>query len=189
MIGPRERRDLIKRMELIAKEANETGAEILVAFDRSGRPVGSMLKKILKEAYGRDVQLYFLDPTIAKRGQLSNEELSKLLEKEHPHLIKAIPGKQLMLVDDQVWSGSSFSAIKELFHKYSPKKISFGYLSAFPDQPTPSWREHNILGIETQEGKFVVRRNKETIEQMRRIRRFRKKLTGIARKVSVKLRK
>jgi len=140
LAGPIETKELLRQIAWMAKTVKARKGEVLVAFDKSGRPVGAMLKRALREAYGINLPLFFISPKLvkansflltrnAKDGRAKTKELHAQLEHDNPLLVKAIVGKKVILVDDQVWHGDSFSGTKALLRKYTPKKTSTVCLS------------------------------------------------------------
>ncbi len=98
LLGPIEERDLTRQMSEMAEHIHKKKGKVLIVLDKSGRPLGLPLKRILREAYKRDVKVFFLDPKKARtegmeKLTLASESVQKLA-KEHPYLVKAVRNKQ-----------------------------------------------------------------------------------------------
>jgi hypoxanthine phosphoribosyltransferase len=164
LIGPIERRELIKYLALMAKSINDIKPDFIVALDKTGRPVGLVLRKILKEMYGLDLKLFFFDPGIIKLD-LNKTDIEKF-KTEHPHLSKMLNNATTVVIDDQVWSGRSFSNVNELFMRLGAKKVHFEYLSIYPAEPPPSWRTQKIHEIrDPEKDSFLALPNRDANRQ------------------------
>jgi pyrimidine operon attenuation protein/uracil phosphoribosyltransferase len=198
IIGPIEERELKTQLERIAEEVKREKGEVLIAFDKSGRPVGTMLKKILANAHGLHLQLFFIDPSLAKKydtelnkrdlkSKETQTQLIKQLAQERPHLIKAIKGKRVILVDDQAWQGHSFSGMNALLKKMGAKKVANHCLSVYPASPQPSWRIQGIHPVKKSEGHFISQRIQQTKQQRQKYLRLRQKMNTITKRVTAKI--
>lgn len=182
LVGPIERKELTHAIMEMAKKVSKDENPMLVAFDRSGRPIGIMLRHVLREAFGLRVPLYFVDPTVVKRG--IKEDAHSKFEKEYPGLVKRIPSSTVVLVDDQIWQGNSLQEMQKIVDHYKPKKGRALVLSQFPVEPAPSWRHRNVLGVETLETQFQTRRSKDKQEEVSAFRHQLKRVAhGAARRI------
>lgn len=182
LVGPLERKELTHAIMDMAKKVAADENPVLIAFDRSGRPVGIVLRRVLKEAFGLRVPLYFLDPTIVKRGVKFDAHAQ--FEKEYPGLAKRLPNSTAVVVDDQIWQGNSLAEMKKLLDHYRPKKSRAFVLSHYPAEPPPSWRHRNVLGIETLKEQFKTKRS---ADKQTEVNAFRRQLKRVARGVTKRL--
>ncbi len=187
LVGPIEERDLSRQMKEMAEHINKKKGKVLIVLDKSGRPLGIPLKKILREAYKRDVKVFFLDPKKARVAGIEKltlaSESAKTLAKEHPYLVKAVRNKQVMLVDDQIWQGKALTSVAELLKPFKPKGIDATYLSAYPTEPQPSWRSHQMHHIREPENagrEFVSKQAELSAYERTRLNKMRARLNRAA---------
>ena len=194
LLGPIEERDLTRQLAGMAEHIHKKKGKVLIVFDKSGRPLGLPLKKILLEAYKRKVQVFFLDPKKARLAEIEKltlaSESAQKLAKEHPYLVKAIKNKQVVLVDDQIWQGRALSAISELIRPFKPRGINVAYLSAYPTSPQPSWRSHGLHHVSEPANtgrEFVSKRAELTKYKRNRLNRMRAKLNRAAQNATIRI--
>ena len=180
LLGKREQRMIIKRLEQITTELVTQNPDILIVLDRSGRPVGRALNHLLKKL-GKKTQVFFLDPHIMKtamdRNGTAKKEASakKVFAKEFPGLIKALPNASVAIIDDQIHEGLSFNAVEALLKKYSPRVVYRHYLNQVTSLANEvSWRKHRVHEIELGENTFRSRRKKLSPEEKRKVVGLRK---------------
>ncbi len=97
-----------------------------------------------------------------------------------------------MLVDDQIWQGKALSAVAQLIKPFKPRGIDATYLSAYPAEPQPSWRSHQIHHVREPENAgrtFVSKRAELTPGQKRRLNIMRTKLNRAAAKAVLRINK
>ncbi len=184
IIGPLERKEIEEALKEMAKNIHQQNGQVLIVFDKSGRPLALPLKRILRKVYGQEVKIFFINPSKAKSVQ-DQEKLLRKLRKENPGVIEAVSGKNVVLVDDQIWQGKSFSTIAELLRKLSAKNISAEYMSQYPTRPNPSWRIHKIHAVTEPTGRriFVGKRRKLNAKKALELQRVRKRMDFIAKRI------
>jgi adenine/guanine phosphoribosyltransferase-like PRPP-binding protein len=180
IIGPIEEAELTDALVEMAEDAHKNRATIILAFDRSGRPLGVMLRHILKDAYGKSPELFFVDPTVVRQGL--TPMLKKKFERECPRLVKKLPGASVVVVDDQVWQGHSLSCMSELLEQYHPKKLTVRVLSHFPSEPPPSWRGKPGVGIRDIKGSFIGRGVRDN--ERKKVVELRRKMSALSSKTA-----
>ncbi|MFA4907094.1 MAG: phosphoribosyltransferase [archaeon] len=177
LVGRMERRELIKDMEKISSVAFRENPDIIVAMDRSGRPVGLMLQKIMREAHGKNVPLFFFN-----YKDLAGKEADKMrkMRERNPRLARSIGGKRVFVVDDQARTKKQSLGTIEFLKRFKPKKISFECLSDYWMKPPPSWwHQKESLGVESwAERKAPPKDSWRKWQDMRKVAGLRKN-TGI----------
>lgn len=189
LLGANEEKELITALEIMAKEIVAKKGNVLIAVDRSGRPLGIILRRILRDIYGKNLPLFFVDPTNIKSGKRLSKANFELFERQFPQLAKALKkGAKPAVVDDKIFSGSSVYAMDRLLRHFGAKKPIINILAGLLGS-SPSWRYFNVLGIETAEKSFKTRRQKMKINDIKKMQKFRRKLRKITDIVSKHLRK
>ncbi|MCX6803197.1 MAG: phosphoribosyltransferase [Candidatus Diapherotrites archaeon] len=190
LVGKLEQKDLARQMQKMSEEIHANGSEVLIILDKSARPLGLPIKNILREAFKREVQIFFVNPEFAKRFKGDPARLKKLLDREHPQIGKAIAGKRVSIVDDQVYEGKSISQMKKLLMAYKPQNIHATVLSQWGAELSPSWRKQRKHHVEEYgKKKFVLERAELTPEDAKRLANMRKGLGFVAARVVKNIRR
>jgi adenine/guanine phosphoribosyltransferase-like PRPP-binding protein len=202
LLGAAEQKRLQKELVPLAKQVHESGAEILVGMDRSGRPITIMLAQILKQAYGKIIPVFFLRPNETRGLQAMSRELyedlpsqrmqelehffnlwvkdlREKLERKHPTLIKSIKGKRVALIDDQVHTNATAWGMQLVLEKYGARGVQCHSLSKYPQKKPYSWSAQKFFLVSNGTG-FVLRRTKRTGKELQRELAFRRKLDIVA---------
>ncbi len=185
IIGQKEQEELIVQAQQIAEKLKDTDANMIIALDVSGRPVGLLVKRILKEVYKIDLPLFFFNPNVLKvrfNQDKELDELTKLFQREYPILSKKINSSKIILLDDQIASGTTFSLAYTLLSKLGAKKVDPHYLSSITDNHEPSWRNahRDSIGIKESSNSFTTSRD---IRDRQKMKILRDRLKTIAMKV------
>ncbi len=190
LISPAEQKELIQQFQQLAERVHKTNPDLLIALDQSGRPVGTTLTKILQQAHGKSIPLFFLDPHYLIQQNAKPQTTQKVFERDHPILSKKIRGARIMLLDDQMAHGRNLLAVHALLTHYQPAEIMTGYLSRYPDKPAPSWWYQKPFITSKARGRsLVVRRRRTTVAERQRAANFRKALQRLAQKTASRIRR
>jgi len=110
----------------IMEKANDANSVILVGIKTRGIPMAKALAKKIKEHGGPDVPVLELDISFYR------DDLTKLTEMpvaKEPHFDTDINGKEIVLVDDVLYTGRTIrAAIEAIFSVGRPSKIGLAVL-------------------------------------------------------------
>ncbi|MBS3061729.1 MAG: phosphoribosyltransferase [Candidatus Diapherotrites archaeon] len=184
-----EQKQLLDQFEALAQRVHAEQPTVLIALDRSGRPVGTTVQQILKEAYGERIPLFFINPEMLRNTTLPKQTLRKLLETQHPHLCRHLPDATVMILDDQIATGKAAGAVGELLNQFHPKKVKTEVLSEYPKTHPPSWWYQKPFLIQSAKGRLISKRIRANQKLRRKSATIRKKFGKIARTLTIRLRK
>ncbi|MFA6065100.1 MAG: hypothetical protein WC746_04630 [archaeon] len=193
VVGPREQKYLQKELARVASEIGAKDPELLIFFDRAARYLADPLQRILREVHHKKLPIFFVDPDLVRNAEIEitfgatqktdYAKLRRIFEKEFPELVKSLPGKRVMLVDDQVYAGNSKNGMMRLLGHYSPKVLDSTHLSLVSQAPEPSWRKQGLYAIESKMQSFKVRRKKVSPKVRRQISGLKSNLNRVAGRV------
>jgi len=187
-ILPKPERQLLRgELENVIRVINEKGCETVIILDKAGRPLGVPIMKIMREAYGKTVKIYFVNPKKLKQIYVdANYTKSSItqahvnaLEREYPGILKNIAGKNVAIIDEQQQYGHTLRVMKKLFEIAGAKEITARTLSRWEREGDAySWRRQKLYSVENPPiGRLFKSEKKQlTIEEEMAWRRLHEKM-------------
>ncbi|VVB74981.1 Phosphoribosyl transferase domain protein [uncultured archaeon] len=192
VFGKFEQREFSKALRTMAEKAHAEGIEVIIVLDRAARYIGTPIKRVMRDVYGKSIPVFFVDPTAAiperSTEQIDLKEIQRQLSSDHKRLTQMLPGSKVMVIDDKVYAGRTQKAVIALLKTFKPAKIDFVVESAYRGKDF-SWRQQRIYDIETAQKRLVTYRAKVSPETARKVRNMRKGISIVTNKVIERMKK
>ncbi len=187
LFGKAEQRQTFNWLRKTAERVAREEIETLIVLDRAARYLALPLKKVINEAHGKKIQVFFIDPGIYSDNISATEKnyrkLRVQLKTEHPYLVEAIRNGKIMIVDDLRCHGKTLKMTRQLLRGFKPQKMLSTVVFPRYQGKDVSWRKQNIYEVETNFSKLVAKMKKLTPKERQRINNLRKGMGVIADKV------
>ena len=193
VLGRLEQREVFKGLKKMAEQIRTEGTEVIIAVDRSARPIGEPLRRIIAQTLGRKIPVYYLSlgPISKWHGTLTEADYLKAAElfaKEKPQIVKALKGKKVLIVDDIKGEGKTFRNLTALLGRFGPAQISQSYIREYGGIDL-SWSRQELTNLQTFSDSFLTRRKRIGRAKAHNLRGLRRNIGVIEQKVIARLKR
>lgn len=151
----RTKQHIDENLMKMVEEVMQRKANVLMGFDRSGRPFGLAIRKAIKEAYGISLPLVFIDPTVIRYQKKVEKRHFDQFEKKYSKLVPHLAGARVAFIDDGIGEGKTVGRMTELIQHYQPAAITTVISGYKMTSGTKGYDAH--IGVKENKGKFITR--------------------------------